>query len=71
VTIAEQLRAEGFAKGHARGLADALLKQMTLKFGALSSGHAARIAAASEAQLDLWIERILTASTPEAVFEPV
>jgi hypothetical protein len=68
MTIAEQLRAEGHAKGHAQGLADALAKQMTLKFGALSSDHAARIATATEAQLDVWIERILTAASPGAVF---
>lgn len=68
MTIAEQLRAEGHAKGHAHGLADALAKQMTLKFGALSPDHAARIAAATELQLEVWIERILTASSPEAVF---
>jgi predicted transposase/invertase (TIGR01784 family) len=79
MTIAEQLRAEGHAKGHAQGhaqghahgLADALAKQMTLKFGALSPDHAARIATATELQLDVWIERILTASTPEAVFGPL
>lgn len=77
MTIAEQLRAEGLAKGVAqgltqgltKGLALALTKQMTLKFGELSAEHAARIQAANEQQLDRYIERILSAPTPEAVFE--
>jgi hypothetical protein len=69
MTIADQLRAEGLATGLTRGLARALTKQMTLKFGALSAEHAVRIQAASEQELDRYIERILTAPTAEAVFE--
>lgn len=73
MTIADQLRAEGLATGLAtglaKGLARGLTKQMTLKFGALSAEHAARIEAATEQQLDCYIERILTAPTADAVFE--
>jgi hypothetical protein len=73
MTIADQLRAEGLtqglAKGLTKGLALALTKQMTLKFGVLSAEHAARIEAATEQQLDRYIERILMAPTAEAVFE--
>lgn len=45
-----------------------LTKQMTLKFGGLSAEYVARIAGASKQQLDAYLERILTAPTPEAVF---
>lgn len=72
MTMAEQLLARGQAKGRAEGRIEgralALSKQMGLKFGPLSPEHAERIATATEEQLDLYIERILTALTPEAVF---
>jgi predicted transposase YdaD len=72
MTIAEQLRAEGEAKGEAKGRAEgrlhALKKQMILKFGPLSAEHAARLTTTTEQQLDLYLERILFASTLEDVF---
>lgn len=80
MTIAEQLRAEGLAEGEAKGEAKgraegeakarihALKKLMTLKFGPLSAEHATRIEATTEQQLDLYIERILTATTAADVF---
>jgi predicted transposase YdaD len=72
MTMAEQLLAKGEAKGRAQGRVEgralALSKQMTLKFGPLTAEHSARIAAATEQQLDVYIERILSAPTPEAVF---
>jgi predicted transposase YdaD len=73
-TMAEELEergeARGLTRGRAEGRAETLKKQMMLKFGALAPEHAARIASATEQQLDLYIERILTATTPDAVFEP-
>jgi predicted transposase/invertase (TIGR01784 family) len=76
MTMAEQLLAKGEAKGRAQGRAQGrvegrvltLSKQMALKFGVISTEHAARIAAATEQQLDVYAERILSAPTPEAVF---
>jgi hypothetical protein len=68
MTSAEQLRAEAEAKGEAKARVHALKKLMTLKFGKLSADHAARIEATTEQQLDFYIERILFASTAEAVF---
>jgi predicted transposase/invertase (TIGR01784 family) len=71
MTIAEQLRAEGRAEGEAKGRAEGrvrtLMRQMTLKFGPLSPEHAALIEHATEQQLDAYLDRILTASTIEAV----
>jgi predicted transposase YdaD len=68
MTAAEELRAEGEAKGRARGRAEVLDKQMTLKFGALSTEHALLIDTATEQQLDVYIERILTATSAAEVF---
>jgi predicted transposase YdaD len=84
MTIAEELRAEGRAEGESKGVikgraegvlegraegrAHALTKLMTLRFGPPSTAQAARIEAATEQQLDSFIERVLTAPTPDAVF---
>jgi predicted transposase YdaD len=64
MTIAEQLQ----AKGRAEARVQLLTKLMTLKFGPLPDEHVARIASATEQQLELYIERILTALTAEALF---
>jgi predicted transposase YdaD len=66
--LREQGRAEGEAKGEAKGRAEVLTKLMALKFGPVSDEHVSRIATATAHQLDLYIERILLASTPEAMF---
>jgi predicted transposase YdaD len=68
MTFAERLREQGRVEGEAKGRVQVLTKLMTLKFGPLSDEHASRIATATEHQLDAYIERILIASTPEAMF---
>lgn len=72
MTVAEELRAEGEAKGLARGRlqgrVETLEKQMLLKFGALSTEHSLLIDTATEQQLDVYIERILTATSAAEVF---
>ena len=45
-----------------------LVKLLTLKFGTLDDLTSARINAASPAELERWIERILTAPHLAAVF---
>jgi predicted transposase YdaD len=70
-TIAEQWTAEGEARGRAEGKAegkaDTLRKLLTLRFGELGEATQLRIAGASEAELDRWVERVLTADTLDAV----
>jgi predicted transposase YdaD len=76
MTVAEELRAEGEAKGRAegraqgrvQGRAETLEKLMVLKFGALSVDQVAFIDTATEQQLDVYLERILTATSAAAVF---
>ena len=71
MTIAEKWIAEGEAKGRVEGRvegkADILGKQLTLKFGSTPDEAVRRITGASEADLDRWLERVLTAATIDAV----
>lgn len=76
MTLAEQWLAEGEAKGLAKGRAEGraegqartLSKQLALKFGELAPAYAARLASATPAELDAWIERVLVATTLDDVF---
>lgn len=61
-------REEGREEGRDEGLRDALRKLLVLKFGELSADTAARIAAASPAELDHLLERVLVADSLAAVF---
>lgn len=71
MTIAEQLRQEGRREGRQDGLREGLrsvvLKLLRLKFGELDDAVQARIAAADEATLDRYAERVLSADSIAAV----
>jgi flagellar biosynthesis/type III secretory pathway protein FliH len=77
MTIAEELKAQGLKQGLEQGLEQGLVRgqrqalerQMLLKFGPLSDAVSARIQAANLEMLERWLERILTADTPDAVVE--
>lgn len=73
VTIAEQLRSEGRAEGRVAGRAEGriavLRRQLELKFGRIAPELERELAAAGEAELDRYAERVLTATAIEAVFE--
>jgi len=60
-------RVEGEARGRAQGKADTLRKLLALRFGELNGTTELCIASASEAELDRWVERVLTADTLDAV----
>jgi predicted transposase YdaD len=64
MTLAEQWIAEGMAQGQA----SALSKLLALKFGELPPAYATRLASASLAELDAWLERVLRAATLDDVF---
>jgi predicted transposase/invertase (TIGR01784 family) len=78
MTIAEELKAQGLKQGIQQGLEQGLVRgqrqalerQMTLKFGPLPDAVSARIQAATQEMLERWLERILTADTPDAVVAP-
>jgi predicted transposase YdaD len=63
MTIAEQMRREGREEGRA----EVLRKLLSLKFGTVRPEHEARLSAATPAELDRWVERVLTAKTIEDV----
>ena len=63
MTLAEKWEAEGKAKGRI----ETLQKQLTLKFGRLPEAAVSRLATANEAELDRWIERVLTVDTLDSV----
>ncbi len=79
-TVAEQLMAEGLARGLAegkakglaegetRGRAAVLLRQLARRFGPIAPPVEGRIRAADTHQLDLWSDRILEARTLDQVF---
>jgi uncharacterized protein DUF4351 len=68
--FAKRYLAQGRAEGEIRGEAKVLLKQLTLKFGALPQAVADRVLSASIDELDRWAERVLTADRLEQVLEP-
>jgi predicted transposase YdaD len=67
VNVAEQLIEQGVQKGRAEGRVEGrradLLKLLTKRFGSLPQGVVARVGVAEEADLDRWLDRILTAPT--------
>jgi len=64
-----QGRAEGEAKGRTEGRAALLLKMLNLKFGPLSAETRARVESASIDELEHWAERVLSATSLDAVFD--
>ncbi len=57
----------GRDEGLTVGACNALLKLLRARFGALPEAAASRIEAADAAQLDVWIDRVLTAASLDEV----
>jgi predicted transposase/invertase (TIGR01784 family) len=72
MTIAEQMRREGREEGEASGLIKGqrlmLIKQLQLKFKALTAEHEKAVAEATVEQLEKYVERVLTAENISDVF---
>ncbi len=63
--FADRFIEQGVQQGEAR----TLLRQLTQKFGPeAAQAHRERIEAAELEQLEAWLDRILTAETPETIF---
>ncbi|MGV9837486.1 Rpn family recombination-promoting nuclease/putative transposase [Nocardia niigatensis] len=77
MTTADRLRAEGRAKGRAEGeargeakwRAQALIEQLSEKFGTLTAETVATVRSATPERLRVWSARVLTAGSIDAVFE--
>jgi predicted transposase/invertase (TIGR01784 family) len=52
------------------GRVELLVRLLTVKFGTLPTGIAARVASASDGELVNWADRVLSATTLDSVFEP-
>jgi flagellar biosynthesis/type III secretory pathway protein FliH len=66
-TSREEGKAEGKAEGRAEGKAEALRRLMALRFGALPDAVLQQISTAGETKLELWLERLLSASSLDEV----
>jgi predicted transposase/invertase (TIGR01784 family) len=63
-----KVRREGIEEGRVEGKAALLLRVLALKFGQLSPQTAQRVRMASEASLDSWSERLISATALDDVF---
>jgi hypothetical protein len=61
VNVADQLIERGRQEGARRKACEMLLKQLRIRFGVLPETVVARVSSAETAQIDLWVERVLTA----------
>jgi Domain of unknown function (DUF4351) len=71
MTAAQKLTAESYAReiaeGEAKWKADLLLRQLTLRFGALADSTRERILRVPPERLDLWAERVLMGASVEEI----
>jgi len=68
VSTAQQLRNEGRAEGKAEGKVATLLRLITRRFGAPAAAVVARLHGATADELDRWTDRILDATSLDALF---
>ena len=68
MTTADLLRAEGEARGEARGRAATLLDQLDIKFGHVPADIEQRVHTASTSGLETWTRRIIIANTLDDIF---
>ena len=66
--LTQEARAEGEAKGKAEGKAEIVLKQLTLKFGALSAEQTALVQNSSVEELERFAERVIMVDSLDDVF---
>jgi len=67
----QQGKAEGVQQGMQRGEALALQKLLSKRFGAMPSEVLTKIAGASPAQVDVWLDQVLEAKRLEDLFGPI
>lgn len=65
---AQQYEQKGMQAGIEKGEALVLQKLLTKRFGPLPADRSAQIGAASAAQIDVWVDRVLDAQSLDEVF---
>lgn len=70
MTYGELLIQQGLEQGRHQGQVDTLARLLEIKFGPLTSAQLGRLASASPLDLDRALERILSASSVDAVLTP-
>lgn len=68
--FARKYVSQGRAEGEARGRAEVVLKQLTLRFGPLPEAAVQRVRSATISELDAYAERLLDAKTLGDVLRP-
>jgi len=72
MTTGQKLRLEGRmqgrAEGRAEGQANSLIRMLTRRFGPMPADLTQRVQTATQAEFDLWFDRILDAKTLADVF---
>ena len=69
-TLKRRWRAEGYAEGRAEGCASMFIRMAEVRFGPLSADQRACIQAVDITEFDAWIDRLIEASSLEALFIP-
>ena len=64
-------KAEGRQEGRQEGEALALQRLLSKRFGSIPAEITARIAAASSAEIEVWLDRVLDARSLEDLFGPI
>jgi hypothetical protein len=67
MSVAEWLEQKGELRGFQNGVRDTLLTLLRTRFGEVPDEAVARVQAADRAQLDTWVERLVTAPTLDDV----
>ncbi len=69
MTLADQWKAEGEARGLAKGKAETLIRLLKRKFGTVPEARLEQIESAPLADLEFWTEAVLVARTVDEVFD--
>jgi hypothetical protein len=68
LTYGQKLEQQGFDRGVEKGQRTTLLRQLTRRFGTLPEPVAERVAGATPADIERWLDRILDAGSLDEVF---
>ena len=68
VTLADQLRAQGHQEGRLEGKRGVVLRLLHKRFGSLTPAQEQRVAHGADDQLEVWVDRLLSAANLDEVF---